>query len=92
MKIEEGLSAKNKELDELQQDINTLEDQAAVLKDSVKKYNELKSKSAELKKTKKQKQREYDTVINFFQNVDSSYLDKIFPLFANQTEKEAVTA
>ncbi len=84
MKIEEALQDKKQELENIQKDIDSLEDQATALKDAVKKYNELKSKSAELKKTKRVKQKDYDTVIGFFSTVDDNYLDKIYPLFKNQ--------
>jgi len=83
MKIEEGLTNKKNELEELQKDIEILETQALVLKEQVKKYNELKSKSAQLKKTQKIKQREFNTVLSFLRNTDMSYLDKMFPLFAD---------
>jgi hypothetical protein len=86
MKLEQALQTKKQELEDLQKDIDSLEDQSATLKDSVKKYNELKSKSAELKKVKKSKQRDFDTVANFFQTVDDSYLTNIFPLFSGQQE------
>jgi len=92
MKIEEALQTKKQELDELQKDIDSLEHQSLALKESVQKYNELKSKSAELKKTLKGKQKEFDTVTGFFQNVDENYLDTIFPLFSQQQEGKEATA
>ena len=95
MKIEEALQTKKNELEDMQKDIDSLDDQASVLKDQVKKYNDLKSQSASLKKTKKKKQKELDAVIDFFQNVDNNYLTNIFPLFAGQGKeiaKEAATA
>jgi len=52
MKIEEALQTKKNELEDMQKDIDSLDDQASVLKDQVKKYNDLKSQSASLKKTK----------------------------------------
>jgi iron-sulfur cluster repair protein YtfE (RIC family) len=92
MNIEEALQTKKLELDEIQKDIDSLEHQAVTLKESVQKYNELKSKSAALKKTLKGKQKEFDTVTGFFQNVDENYLDKIFPLFSKQQVGKEATA
>lgn len=91
MKLEQALQTKKQELEDLQKDIDSLEDQSSTLKDSVKKYNELKSKSAELKKIKKNKQRDFDTVKSFFESVDDNYITNIFPLFG-QTNQEAANA
>lgn len=91
MKLEQALQTKKQELEDLQKDIDSLENQSLTLKDSVKKYNELKSKSAELKKIKKGKQRDFDTVKEFFETVDDNYITKIYPLF-NQTNQDAANA
>ena len=95
MKIEEALRAKKAEIDELQKDIDSLNDQSSRLKESVQKYNDLKSKAAELKKIKRAKQKEFNVVTSFFNSVDDNYLNEIFPLFAGQikqTHKEVATA
>lgn len=92
MKLEQALQNKKQELEDLQKDIDSLENQSLALKDSVKKYNELKSKSAELKKIKKGKQRDFDTVKNFFEAVDDNYINKIFPLFSESSQQEAANA
>ena len=84
MKIDEALNAKQAELDSIQADIDSLDNQAKGHYDSMKKYNELKTKAAVLKKEKKKKERDFNTVINFFKNADENYLTKIFPLFAEQ--------
>jgi uncharacterized membrane protein YgaE (UPF0421/DUF939 family) len=83
MKIEEALQERKSELNNLQTDINNLDGQAVKLKDGVLKYNDLKKQSSDLKKILKHKKRELDTVLTFFNNVDQSYADKIFPLFSS---------
>lgn len=83
MKIEEALQERKSELNNLQTDINNLEGQAVKLKDGVLKYNDLKKQSSDFKKILKHKKKELDTVLAFFNNVDQSYADKIFPLFSS---------
>lgn len=92
MKLEQALQTKKQELEDLQKDIDSLENQSLSLKDSVKKYNELKSKSAELKKIRKDKQREFDTVMNFLQPIDDNYINKIYPLFSSSNQQDAANA
>jgi hypothetical protein len=87
MNIESGLEKRQQELVEIQKDIAAIENEAAVLKDSVKKYNELKQRSSELKKIQKQKERDLKIVVEFFKNTEEHYLDKVFPLFRDNQEE-----
>lgn len=84
MNLDDALNAKKQEIESLQTDINNLEEQALGLKDSVLKYNELKSKSHKLKTIKKKKESEFKAVTTFFNSVDENYLMTFFPLFANE--------
>ena len=88
MAIEEALTKKKSELDGMQQDVASLHEQAQGLKEAVKKYNGLKKQESDLRKEMGKKQKEYDTVIDFFKGADENYLTKIYPLFAGV--KEAV--
>jgi len=92
MKIEEALSSKKQELENLQKDIESLNAQAEKLRDIVKKFKSLRKQSKALKETKILKQTEYDNIISFFKTVDDNYLNKIYPLFADVTEQKEVTA
>jgi phage shock protein A len=85
-KIEDALTGKKKELDSIQADINSLHEQAQVLKETVKKYNDLKKQESELRKEMAKKQKSYNTVIDFFKVADESYLTRIFPLFSELKE------
>lgn len=94
MKLEEGLEKRQTEILDLENEIKQLAADAEALKDSVKRYNELKQKESELRKTKKQKERDLNIVINFFKSTEEHYLDNVFPLFkdnqdANRREAEA---
>jgi len=86
-KIDEALAEKKRELDSLQADINSLHEQSLGLKEPVKKYNDLKKQESDLKKEMGKKQKEYNTVINFFQAADENYLTRIFPLFSEIKEE-----
>lgn len=94
MKLEEGLDRRQKEILDLDQEIKNIAADAETLKDQVKKYNELKQRESELKKTKKQKERDLQIVISFFKSTEDHYLDNVYPLFkenqdANRREAEA---
>lgn len=94
MKLEEGLERRQKEILDLENEVKQISADAEGLKESVKKYNELKQKESGLRKVKKQKERDLKIVVSFFQSTEGHYLDNAYPLFkenqdANKREQEA---
>ena len=51
------------------------------MKETVQHYNEIMKKASDLKKQKKLKEKNFNTVVSFFENTDDNYLTKMFPLF-----------
>lgn len=97
MKLEEGLERRQNEILDLDNEIKQISTDAEALKESVKKYNELKQKESGLRKIKKQKERDLKIVVNFFKSTEEHYLDNVYPLFkenqeANKRETEAADA
>ena len=82
MNLDEAIERKKVELEEMQKDIDSLETQAAALKETVKKYNSLKKQSSIIKKQKVEKESEFSTVVNFFSSLGDSYIEQKYPLLA----------
>jgi len=84
--LDDNLLSKKKEIEAISHDILLIKKTAATLKPAVQEYNTQMQKAHGLDKVRKQKEKEYNTVITFLQNVDDHYLDAMFPLFKENHE------
>ncbi|GAB4287158.1 MAG: hypothetical protein Kow0098_03280 [Ignavibacteriaceae bacterium] len=91
MNISKGLEFRKQELIDIQADIDAVETVAEKLKPAVQSYNNLKERISKLKKLKRQKQHELQIVVGFFQSTEQHYLDKIYPLFEGNQDKNRRT-
>ena len=79
--IGDALEAKKTEIEQLDGMIEKIHTEAENLKPTVLKYNDIKQKENELRKTRAQKKKEFNSVVTFFKNIGNHFLDEYFPMF-----------
>ncbi len=86
--FESGLQAVKAELDDLDRQIGTTHALADELKDFVKRYNELKLKEHELRKSRKTVLANLKLLSEFYQRITGTFPDGMYPLFSQPVAEE----
>lgn len=79
--LDESLIAKKTEIEQIKNDVQSIKKSASTLKAAVQEYSAQMQKAHNLNEIRKDKEKDYNTVITFLQKVDEHYLDAMFPLF-----------
>lgn len=87
--IQSGLNKKAEEINQLKADIDLIIKDSDALKPAVKEFEEKRQKANTLRKTLKGMIKEYNTVVTFFKNTDSHYLDGTYPLFEGHQDENS---